>query len=412
MSKRRSAGSTSHSPAYRKMPRPPRAVAATKKTRIQSTGRARCTARPPATPPRIGWRVSRHARRYGAGPVPAGRPGTGGARAPPEAALGGAVVIVTPCSHSDTRPTMRTNPGLTLRVEGTGAGRTRVVPDVIGRRDAPGWSHDHDTTRRPDRARRPPGLRRPRRPRQLRHLRRPPARNRGDAGYGPQRSREDLRDLGRLRRSVSDRKIAGVAGGLARHLDIDPVIVRVALVVLVFFGGAGLLIYGACWLFVPEEGAQVAPLGLDDRSRSIALVVAGVLAVLGSDRGHLGALRLLVADGDHRGDRAGPAHPEPAAHPAAGRRVRRRAGAERPGRSPPRARRPQAGRPRRVPLRAPPAVRPPGSPRRPRRTAIPSAADRSCSVSPSRWSPWGSASSPSRTWPGRRSRPRATPRWP
>ena len=61
--------------------------------------------------------------------------------------------------------------------------------------------------------------------------------------------------------------MAGVAGGLARHLDIDPIIVRVALVVLVFFGGSGLLLYAAGWLLVPEEGTNDQPLGLDERSR-------------------------------------------------------------------------------------------------------------------------------------------------
>ena len=89
-----------------------------------------------------------------------------------------------------------------------------------------------------------------------------------------------MRDLGRLRRSVADRHIAGVAGGLARHLDIDPIIVRVALVVLVFFGGSGLLLYAAGWLLVPEEGTADQPLGLDERSRRIALIGAGVLAAL------------------------------------------------------------------------------------------------------------------------------------
>jgi phage shock protein PspC (stress-responsive transcriptional regulator) len=97
---------------------------------------------------------------------------------------------------------------------------------------------------------------------------------------GPRTTRDELRDLGRLRRSVTDRKVAGVAGGLARHLDIDPVILRVAFVVLAFFGGAGLILYGACWLLLPEEGHDSAPLGLDDRSRSIALIVVGVLAGL------------------------------------------------------------------------------------------------------------------------------------
>lgn len=95
---------------------------------------------------------------------------------------------------------------------------------------------------------------------------------------GPRVTRDELRDLGRLRRSVTDRKVAGVAGGLARHLDIDPVILRVAFVVLVFFGGAGLILYGACWLLVPEEGRVTSPLGLDERSRSVALIIVGVLA--------------------------------------------------------------------------------------------------------------------------------------
>ncbi len=97
---------------------------------------------------------------------------------------------------------------------------------------------------------------------------------------GPRVTREQVRDLGRLRRSRTDRKVAGVAGGLARHLDVDPVILRVAFVVLAFFGGAGLILYGACWLLVPEEGTDDAPLGLDERSRSVALIVVGILAAL------------------------------------------------------------------------------------------------------------------------------------
>ena len=69
-----------------------------------------------------------------------------------------------------------------------------------------------------------------------------------EAATGPRVSPQEMRDLGRLRRSRTDRKIAGVAGGLGRHFDIDPTIVRVAFVVLAFFGGAGLLLYGVGWL--------------------------------------------------------------------------------------------------------------------------------------------------------------------
>jgi phage shock protein PspC (stress-responsive transcriptional regulator) len=106
----------------------------------------------------------------------------------------------------------------------------------------------------------------------------------------PESPRSDgSRDLGHLRRSRTDRHIAGVAGGLARHLDIDPIIVRVGLVVLVFFGCAGLLLYAAGWLFVPEEGSDSAIVRLDARSRSFVLYVVAalaVLAVLGGTIGH------------------------------------------------------------------------------------------------------------------------------
>src|SRR6478735_6568866 len=106
----------------------------------------------------------------------------------------------------------------------------------------------------------------------------PPA----DAEHGgPRVTRDEVRDLGRIRRTTGpDRKLAGVAGGLARHLDIDPVLLRVAFVVLVFFGGAGLLLYVACWLLLPEDGNPRAPLHLDDRNRTFALLGVGALALL------------------------------------------------------------------------------------------------------------------------------------
>jgi phage shock protein PspC (stress-responsive transcriptional regulator) len=101
-----------------------------------------------------------------------------------------------------------------------------------------------------------------------------------DDGTGPRVTRDEVRDLGRLRRSARDRKLAGVAGGLARHLDIDPLIPRVLLVVLVFFGGSGILLYAVLWLVVPVEGTDEATVRLDERSRTAAIVVVGVLSVL------------------------------------------------------------------------------------------------------------------------------------
>src|SRR3954451_1266643 len=89
------------------------------------------------------------------------------------------------------------------------------------------------------------------------------------ADPGPRVTSEEVRDLGRIRRTVGpDRKVAGVAGGLARHLDIDPVLLRVAFVVLVFFGGSGIILYVAGWLLLPSDDNPRAPLHLDDRNRT------------------------------------------------------------------------------------------------------------------------------------------------
>ncbi|MGH3439373.1 MAG: PspC domain-containing protein [Sciscionella sp.] len=62
----------------------------------------------------------------------------------------------------------------------------------------------------------------------------------------------------RPRRPVRGRKIAGVAAGIGNHYRIDPVIVRVALVVTTLFGGAGLVLYLLGWLFLPQEQDEVS----------------------------------------------------------------------------------------------------------------------------------------------------------
>jgi phage shock protein PspC (stress-responsive transcriptional regulator) len=59
-----------------------------------------------------------------------------------------------------------------------------------------------------------------------------------------------------LRRPVSDRMLAGVAAGIANYLGADVTIIRIVLAVLTFVGGAGIPIYLACWLLIPEEGSD------------------------------------------------------------------------------------------------------------------------------------------------------------
>ncbi|MEI6884890.1 MAG: PspC domain-containing protein [Bacteroidota bacterium] len=57
----------------------------------------------------------------------------------------------------------------------------------------------------------------------------------------------------RLYRSLTDRKIAGVAGGLAEYFDTDPLLLRLAFVVLALAGGGGVLIYFILWVITPEK---------------------------------------------------------------------------------------------------------------------------------------------------------------
>lgn len=59
-----------------------------------------------------------------------------------------------------------------------------------------------------------------------------------------------------LRRIRSGRVLAGVAGGLADHLDVDVTLVRVGFVIFTLCGGIALPAYLACWLLIPEEGSE------------------------------------------------------------------------------------------------------------------------------------------------------------
>jgi len=50
--------------------------------------------------------------------------------------------------------------------------------------------------------------------------------------------------------------LGGVAAGIARYLRVDVTVVRIIFAVLVIMGGAGIPLYLAGWLLIPEEGAQ------------------------------------------------------------------------------------------------------------------------------------------------------------
>lgn len=82
-----------------------------------------------------------------------------------------------------------------------------------------------------------------------------------------------------LRRRTSERVLGGVAGGLGDYFNIDPLLIRIAFVGLMIFGGAGLVLYVVAWLLIPADG--------HDRS-----TVEGFLARLGLTPQRLGWLAL------------------------------------------------------------------------------------------------------------------------
>jgi len=86
----------------------------------------------------------------------------------------------------------------------------------------------------------------------------------------------------RLERSRSDRMLAGVSGGLARYFDIHPAFYRVGFVVLTLIGGAGVLIYVAAALVIPDEGEEdsIAAKALRERrDRPWPLVGLALIAI-------------------------------------------------------------------------------------------------------------------------------------
>ncbi|MDQ2727868.1 MAG: PspC domain-containing protein [Actinomycetota bacterium] len=61
-----------------------------------------------------------------------------------------------------------------------------------------------------------------------------------------------------LRRCPHGRMLGGVAAGAADYLDVDPVTVRIALVLLALVGGVAIPLYIAAWLLIPEEGSEMS----------------------------------------------------------------------------------------------------------------------------------------------------------
>ena len=57
----------------------------------------------------------------------------------------------------------------------------------------------------------------------------------------------------RLTRSTTDRRIAGVCGGVAKYLNIDPTVVRILFLIALIFGTFGFWAYLIIWIAAPED---------------------------------------------------------------------------------------------------------------------------------------------------------------
>ena len=101
----------------------------------------------------------------------------------------------------------------------------------------------------------------------------------------------------RLYRSRVNKVFAGVCGGLAEYFDVDPVIIRIIFVLMVFFGGSGFLLYIAAIIIIPQKpyaladfekppvdpSRQAPPAGSSARNWfGYFLVIVGVLILMGN----------------------------------------------------------------------------------------------------------------------------------
>lgn len=85
-----------------------------------------------------------------------------------------------------------------------------------------------------------------------------------------------------LRRGRDDRVIGGVCAGLGRYLGVDPVLLRIAFVVLAIAGGGGVILYVVGWILIPEEKPGEA-LGAraPSNAETLRLVAGGALIAVG-----------------------------------------------------------------------------------------------------------------------------------
>jgi phage shock protein PspC (stress-responsive transcriptional regulator) len=114
----------------------------------------------------------------------------------------------------------------------------------------------------------------------------PPPGSQAPPPGGPGQPPPAFPPLSTLRRSRTDRKLAGVSGGIGRWAGVDPLIIRILFVVLTLFGGSGILLYVLGWLLIADDGEQESQgqrlvRGHTDGSTVSTVVFGAVVLILG-----------------------------------------------------------------------------------------------------------------------------------
>ena len=86
-----------------------------------------------------------------------------------------------------------------------------------------------------------------------------------------------------LRRSETDRVLAGVAGGVAQRFAISSTLVRLAWVLSVFFGGLGILVYLILWIVMPKGPTHVPAIRIAEERYARGEISATELERIRSD---------------------------------------------------------------------------------------------------------------------------------
>jgi phage shock protein C len=109
----------------------------------------------------------------------------------------------------------------------------------------------------------------------------------------------------KLYRSRRNSMIAGICGGLGEYLNVDPTIMRLAAVLLVFADGIGLIAYIIAWIIIPRNPEIEAEVVAPEKSElnrllpGLALIIVGLIFLLNNlipwfHFGHLWPLVLIV----------------------------------------------------------------------------------------------------------------------